>query len=519
MPDYGHDLWFGANLIPSHDSQAATVELAELADRAGLDLVTFQDHPYQPRFFDTWTLLSYVAARTERTRLTANVINLPLRQPAVLARSAASLDILSGGRIELALGAGAFWDAIEAMGGPRRSPREAIAALDEAIEVIRAIWDTDASGGVRVEGEHYRVKGAKRGPKPAHDMGIWLGAYKPRMLRLTGRVADGWLPSEPYLRPGQLTEGNATIDAAATEAGRSPCDIRRLLNLGDQISVDHLVELALTEGISGFLLTTGDPTVIQRFADEIAPAVRETVGRERSAPSEWAGSGSAGSGSAGSGSAGSGSAGSASAPESVRLVGLGVDPTPDDGVRRSDLIVWDETTRPTRPESAGDAGYTDRGRAQAQQLVAVHDHLRIELSQVRDLVEQVRAGAIDAGQARSVINDMTLRQNNWTLGAYCASYCRLVTQHHTIEDRALFPYLRSRDASLGPVLDRLADEHKGIHQLLEGLDRGLVANLTEPDNLAALSESVDQLSDALLSHLAYEERELLEPIATHEVLA
>jgi Luciferase-like monooxygenase/Hemerythrin HHE cation binding domain len=517
MPDYGHDLWFGANLIPSHDSQDATVELAELADQVGLDLVTFQDHPYQPRFFDTWTLLSYVAARTERTRLTANVINLPLRQPAVLARSAASLDILSGGRIELALGAGAFWDAIEAMGGPRRSSGEAIAALDEAIQVIRAIWDVDASGGVRVEGRHYRVKGAKRGPKPAHDMGIWLGAYKPRMLRLTGRVADGWLPSEPYLRPGQLTEGNATIDAAAIEAGRSPRDIRRLLNLGDQISVDHLVELALTEGISGFLLTTGDPTVIQRYADEIAPAVREAVASGRAAPAE-SGPPSAEPPPARSGPPPAGSVPGGSPPGPVRLVGLGVDPTPDDGVRRSDTIVWDESTRPTRPESSGDARYTDRGRAQAQQLVAVHDHLRIELSQVRDLVEQVRAGAIDADKARSVINDMTLRQNNWTLGAYCASYCRLVTQHHTIEDRALFPYLRARDAELAPVLDRLTGEHKIIHQVLEGLDRALVANLTEPDNLAALSEALDQLSDALLSHLAYEERELLEPIATYEVV-
>jgi hypothetical protein len=510
MPDYGHDLWFGANLIPSHESQAAPVELAELADRVGLDLVTFQDHPYQPRFFDTWTLLSYVAARTERVRLAANVINLPLRQPAVLARSAASLDILSGGRVELALGAGAFWDAIVAMGGPRRSPGEAITALDEAIQVIRAIWDADATGGVRVEGEHYRVKGAKRGPRPAHDMGVWLGAYKPRMLRLTGRVADGWLPSESYLQPGQLTEGNATIDAAATDADRSPRDIRRLLNLGDQISVDHLVELALTEGISGFLLTAGDPSVIRRFAEEIAPAVREVVEGERATPPTA------------SGARLSPTRRSADdvAPlgESVRLVGLGVDPTPDDGVRRSDTIVWDESTRPTRSQPDGDAGYTDRGRAQAQQLVAVHDHLRIELSQIRDLIEQVRAGAIDAGAARSVINDMTLRQNNWTLGAYCASYCRLITQHHTIEDRALFPYLRSREADLGPVLDRLTDEHKVIHRVLEDLDRALVANLTEPDDLAMLSASVDQLSDALLSHLAYEERELLEPIAAYEVV-
>ena len=91
--------------------------------------MTFQDHPYQPRFLDTWTLLSVLAAQTSTVRLAPNVANLPLRPPAVLARSVASLDILSGGRVELGLGAGAFWDAIEANGGraahagPVASPR------------------------------------------------------------------------------------------------------------------------------------------------------------------------------------------------------------------------------------------------------------------------------------------------------------------------------------------------------------------------------------------------------------
>lgn len=281
MSDYGHDLWFGANLVPLNQDPDEIIGLSELSDRLGLDLLTFQDHPYQPRFFDTWTLLSYVAARTSRVRLSANVVNLPLRPPAVLARSAASLDILSRGRLELGLGAGGFWDAIEAMGGPRRSPGEAYTALDEAIRIIREIWDPDPRGGVRVDGEQYRVHGAKRGPRPAHDIGIWLGAYKPRMLRLTGRVADGWLPSLPYFAPGQLAEGNAIIDEAAAEAGRSPRDVRRLLNLGEPAPVEQLVELALSDGISGFLLLTNDQYEIQRFAEETAPAVRESIDRER----------------------------------------------------------------------------------------------------------------------------------------------------------------------------------------------------------------------------------------------
>nr|BFE74132.1 hypothetical protein GCM10020092_074330 [Actinoplanes digitatis] len=124
MTDYGHDLMFGAFITPTAEPPARAVELAVVADRAGLDLVTFQDHPYIARFHDTWTLISYAAARTERIRLSGNVLSLPLRDPAVLARAHASLDRLTGGRIELAIGAGAFWDGIEAMGGraPHRGP-------------------------------------------------------------------------------------------------------------------------------------------------------------------------------------------------------------------------------------------------------------------------------------------------------------------------------------------------------------------------------------------------------------
>jgi alkanesulfonate monooxygenase SsuD/methylene tetrahydromethanopterin reductase-like flavin-dependent oxidoreductase (luciferase family) len=281
MPDYGHDLMFGANVIPSSRDAAETVGLAQLADRAGLDLITFQDHPYQPAFLDTWTLLSYVAARTRTARLAGNVHSLPLRHPAVLARSAASLDLLSGGRFELGLGAGAFWDAIEAMGGPRRTPGEAVTALAEAIEIIRETWDTDTRGGVRVRGEHYHVNGAKRGPRPAHDISIWLGAYGPRMLRLTGRAADGWLPSLGNMPAEKLAAANATIDEAAERAGRKPHDVRRLLNIGVDVPTGRLVDLAVSHGFSAFLVMTDDPAEVQRLAEEVAPAVRELVGKER----------------------------------------------------------------------------------------------------------------------------------------------------------------------------------------------------------------------------------------------
>jgi alkanesulfonate monooxygenase SsuD/methylene tetrahydromethanopterin reductase-like flavin-dependent oxidoreductase (luciferase family) len=281
--DYGHELAFGVFITPAAARPQDVVDVAVLADRSGLDLVTVQDHPYRAAFLDTWTLLSYLAARTERVHLAPNVLNLPLRQPAVLARSAASLDLLSGGRAELGIGAGAFWDAIEAMGGRRLGPAESVDALAEAIEVIRGIWEAGERGVLRVDGKHYQVNGAKRGPAPVHRLSLWVGAYKPRMLRLTGQLADGWLPSLSYLRPGQLAEGNAIIDEAAAGAGREPAAIRRLLNIDGDVagSPEELAELALRDGIGTFILASDDPAEIRRYAAEIAPGVRELVAAGR----------------------------------------------------------------------------------------------------------------------------------------------------------------------------------------------------------------------------------------------
>ena len=131
----------------------------------------------------------------------------------------------------------------------------------------------------------------------------------------------------------------------------------------------------------------------------------------------------------------------------------------------------------------------------------------------------MKQGTIDAARARSVINELTLRQNNWAMGAYCASYCRVVTQHHTIEDRSLFPHLRSTEPDLAPVLDRLTEEHHVIHEVLEELDRSLVAHLKAPGEFTELQHAVDRLTDTLRSHLSYEEHELVEPLARSGMFA
>ena len=439
--DLGHDLHFGVFLSPDAERWPDVVATAQEAEVRGLDSVSLQDHPYQKAHLDTWTLLTHLAASTERLVLFPNVANLPLRPPAVLAQAAASLDLISSGRIELGLGAGAFWDAIAAYGGPRRSPGEAVEALDEGIRVIRRTW--------------------RQGPAPAHDVGIWVGAYGPRMLRLTGRLADGWLPSLGYAALEDLPAMNAVVDEAATAAGRDPREVRRLLNVSPgQLAgppsawVEQLAGLALDEGFSHFVLAAelGDHRALAAYAEEVAPAVRELVEAERITP------------------------GARPSPAPVVLA---------------------------QQESFGDG---DR-------LVAIHDHLRQELAQVRDLVEQVARGHLDAGRARGAVNQMTMRQNDWTLGTYCESYCRVVTLHHTIEDSSMYPRLLAAEPALQPAVDKMLGEHLEIHDLLESLDRALVALVGDPGaGVDGVRTALDALADSLLAHLEYEEGQLVEPL-------
>ncbi|WP_109510191.1 LLM class flavin-dependent oxidoreductase [Nocardioides speluncae] len=287
MTDYGRPVEFGFFLEPTAADAQATVAAGVLADRAGLDLLGIQDHPYQRRFLDTWTLLTAIGVQTERIRIFPDVANLPLRQPAVLAKAVTSLDLLTDGRVELGLGAGGFWDAIAAMGGPRRTPGESVRALSEAIDVLRRWWTGERSA--RVDGEFYHLRGVHPGPQPAHQVGIWLGAYGPKMLGLVGSKADGWLPSEPGMPAAKLAEAHARIDEAAVEAGRDPAAITRLYNIWDDRPtpaewIERLTSLVVEHGMNGFLL--GGPPTEQTFrtiADQIAPAVRENVAAARGA--------------------------------------------------------------------------------------------------------------------------------------------------------------------------------------------------------------------------------------------
>jgi alkanesulfonate monooxygenase SsuD/methylene tetrahydromethanopterin reductase-like flavin-dependent oxidoreductase (luciferase family) len=286
---------FGISVVPLAAEHESIVRQVQAADRGGLDLVGIQDHPYQRRFLDTFLLIADLAARTERVRFFPDVANLPMRGPTMIAKAAASLDVMSGGRFELGLGAGGFWDAVAGMGGPRRSPSEAADALEEALPIIRGALDVGPERRVvSAPGPHYPVPGYPPGPPPLHRVEIWIGAYAPRAMRLIGRAADGWVPSLGRRPMADYARASRRIDAAALAAGRDPGDIRRIYNIDGLITdgpgegvlvgpvdawVETLVQWAADPGMDTFIFwpTADEFRQVERFAAEVAPAVRAAL--------------------------------------------------------------------------------------------------------------------------------------------------------------------------------------------------------------------------------------------------
>jgi len=302
--DYGHELEFGYFLIPDAGDPRGVLETARVADGLGYELLAVQDHPYQPAHLDSLALLGVILGQTEQIRVFPDVANLPLRPPAVFAKAAATLDVLSGGRFEAGLGGGGFLRAAEAMGAPALTGGESLAALEEAVAILRASWS--GAPALRFEGRHYRLEGARPGPVPDHEIGIWLGAAKPRALALTGRVADGWAaPLMNYLPPAAAGEAQSVIDHAAREAGRDPGEIRRIYNMPGAFTAtapapardtdeaivgppEHwtevLTHLALDLGFGTFVLMgPPDPQMLRMFIEDVAPRVRERVATARAA--------------------------------------------------------------------------------------------------------------------------------------------------------------------------------------------------------------------------------------------
>ncbi|HEV3474618.1 MAG TPA: LLM class flavin-dependent oxidoreductase [Actinomycetota bacterium] len=278
---------FGVSLRPKAGADPAAE--ARLAESLGFDLVTVMDHlPGERPSLETWTHLTWAAAATERILVAPNVLGLPYRNPAVTAKMAETLHRLSGGRFVLGLGAGGSNSEFQAFGLPVRSPKEKIDALEEAVDIIKALWTGEP---VTREGAYYSVVNAQISPPPDTPIPLWLGTYGPRALRLTGRTADGWLPSYRYAPPDRWIGMRDAVRKAAEEAGRNPDDIEFAYNLGFRIDekaegqpgvlvgsanqVAHELSALANRGVTFFVMwALGDAEEQwELLAKEVVPAV------------------------------------------------------------------------------------------------------------------------------------------------------------------------------------------------------------------------------------------------------
>ncbi|HEX5615625.1 MAG TPA: LLM class flavin-dependent oxidoreductase [Acidimicrobiia bacterium] len=282
-------LRIGINVSTAATPGTDVVGSARRAEELGFDFVSASDHLHGTHpSFETWTLLTWLAASTTRIGIVTNVLGLPYRSPAVTAKMAETLQRLSGGRFVLGLGAGGADSEFAAFGLDVRTPGQKIDALADALAVIRALWSDESATH---EGEWYSVRDAHLTPKPDSPVPIWLGSYGPRALDLLGRTADGWLPSMPYAPPDAIPAMRDRIRAAADAASRDPDSLTYAYNVGVHVGaqvdrkdfvsgtptevVDRLQQLAGL-GLDTFnLWPVGDEAEQHaRIAAEVLPALR-----------------------------------------------------------------------------------------------------------------------------------------------------------------------------------------------------------------------------------------------------
>jgi alkanesulfonate monooxygenase SsuD/methylene tetrahydromethanopterin reductase-like flavin-dependent oxidoreductase (luciferase family) len=287
-------LQFGLGVPASAAPGRDPVALARRAEDLGFDFVSTSDHPAgdQPSY-EAWTMLTWIAAATARIKVATRVLGVPYRNPAMVAKMAESLDRLSGGRLILGLGGGYSDAEFRAFGLGVPSPREKVDGLAEAVTVIRGLW---SGPGFSFGGTRYRTEAADLEPKPAHHIPVWLGTFGPRALAVTGRLADGWIPSLGYTPPEQLLVMRGQVLAAARAAGRDPAQLTCALNLQVRLDgppggdpgvlagspgevADHIAGWARAGFTAfNFLPVGGDAgDVAERLSHQVLPAVRDAV--------------------------------------------------------------------------------------------------------------------------------------------------------------------------------------------------------------------------------------------------
>jgi probable F420-dependent oxidoreductase len=255
------------------------VAAARTAEELGYDFVSTSDHPSgTDPSNETWTMLAWMAAHTTRIGVMPRVLGVPYRNPAMVAKMAETLDRLAGGRLILGLGGGASDEEFRAFGIDVPSPRDKVDGLAEAIEIVRGLWTTPA---LTYAGRIHRVAEAPLEPKPTRRIPIWVGTFGPRALAVTGRLADGWMPSLGYAPLEQLPVMRDRIAAAAEGAGRDPADITLALNVEVRVDngekeADRLRHLT-TMGFTVLNLKPSGPgrqEQVERLALEVLPLLK-----------------------------------------------------------------------------------------------------------------------------------------------------------------------------------------------------------------------------------------------------
>lgn len=222
-------LLFGLNISTSAAPGADPVAEARRAEELGFDFVSANDHPCGTNpTHEVWTMLAWMAAGTSRIQVASRVLGVPYRLPPMVAKMAETLDRLSGGRLILGLGGGASDDEFRAFGVGVPTAREKIDGLEQAIHIIRGLW---SERDYTFKGPRYRTERANLEPKPGHNIPMWLGTYGNRGLAVTGRLADGWIPSLELAPPDQASLMRERVLAAARGAGREPEEITCVYNL------------------------------------------------------------------------------------------------------------------------------------------------------------------------------------------------------------------------------------------------------------------------------------------------
>ncbi|MCW2523108.1 MAG: putative N5,N10-methylenetetrahydromethanopterin reductase [Frankiales bacterium] len=292
-----HPLQFGTFLFPRTLAGRDLLDHAAQAEELGYDLIAVPDHPYNPDYLDEIALLAAIIGRTSSVRVLTNVANLALRPPAVLAKTAWSMDRLAPGRLQFGIGTGGLWDQIAGLGGPRWQPGEARERLTEAIDVIQLLWSGQSD--VTYEGKYYQLDHPAPLLAPARPIELWIGSGGPLMRRLTAKVADGWIPNGNRLDLESVRADSEHLNAELQAAGREPGDIKRLYNafFGHKLQpksegfltgpasqwIDELTQLALEFDFDTFVVADREQPVehLRIFAEQIIPQVREQVASAR----------------------------------------------------------------------------------------------------------------------------------------------------------------------------------------------------------------------------------------------